>query len=938
MKPSFALNLSHEGIGLLHRTIRGWSVVGEVALDAPDLGGAMSFLRSTALGLETRGITTKLILPASQVLYTTVNAPGPGAAKRRAQIAAALEGQTPYAVSDLVFDWSGTGSSVQVAVVARETLDEAEHFATEHRFNPVSFVAIPDNGQFAGEPFFGPAPSAAVLLAGDKVERDQDPVRIVSRAAALRPEDMAVQAVVTPSAPESLPVAEVITEAVEPVPDDVTTVEAEAPAAAAAIAEAMPPAAPSEPPDAPQAVVPAAAMPAPVAAPPPEPEPARGPLQLRGGVTEPIVIDDEAPAEPVTEPAAPKGKREKPEAAPSAEDRPTPTFSTRRTAQALDATEPSTDRVAPRIGSPPPRDMTAPPTKAPAAKAPPMAAPTGGTAAAAVRAATMPDAVRAALAAQNARGTNGRTARRPTLAPTKPAAKPPAKAKPGQEPDLSRFLPRTLSRPDEAALTGEPGAIPLPPRPASEAEAMTVFGERRKNKDRRAPRYLGVVLTVLLLALLGAVALWSSLYLSQATPPKPAATETAATTPVAPAATTEPQPGATAAVPAPKVPDQPDTSANPQAVADVADKAMAVPDAASIGATGAGSDAPVADASTAAPAPMTLLTTPEVSVPSRPDAGGAIALASVDPRLSPATTAMLPGPGADSAPVIPALPPAAPASAGAPGNGVAALPGATVPTAPAAIAAIAPPAPLAPAIVASVAEAAPAAQAAAAGAGPVPEPPPGADPALAKFKPKPRPEALAAEAPATDATAADSGSPLAPASATVRPKPRPTTGAFAPDTTGSTSAPAPEISDLAVASSPRPADRPKGQDAVQASTSTGVAAALAAAGPATAAQPAAPSVDAEPEPVSSPMPSLPGNASVAKESTVNGALNLNRINLIGVFGTTSDRSALVRLPSGKVLRVQVGDTLDGGRIAAIGEDSLYYVKNGQNVQLKMPNG
>jgi type IV pilus biogenesis protein PilP len=86
------------------------------------------------------------------------------------------------------------------------------------------------------------------------------------------------------------------------------------------------------------------------------------------------------------------------------------------------------------------------------------------------------------------------------------------------------------------------------------------------------------------------------------------------------------------------------------------------------------------------------------------------------------------------------------------------------------------------------------------------------------------------------------------------------------------------------------------------------------------------------------MPSLPENASVATESTVNGALNLNRINLIGVFGTTSDRSALVRMPGGKVVRVQVGDTLDGGRIAAIGEDNLYYVKNGQNVQLRMPNG
>jgi hypothetical protein len=44
------------------------------------------------------------------------------------------------------------------------------------------------------------------------------------------------------------------------------------------------------------------------------------------------------------------------------------------------------------------------------------------------------------------------------------------------------------------------------------------------------------------------------------------------------------------------------------------------------------------------------------------------------------------------------------------------------------------------------------------------------------------------------------------------------------------------------------------------------------------------------------------------------------------------------MPGGKVVRVQVGDTLDGGRIAAIGEDNLYYVKNGQNVQLRMPNG
>jgi hypothetical protein len=188
MKPSFALNLSHEGIGLLHRTIRGWLLVGEVALDVPDLAEAMGYLRSTALGLEPRGITTKLILPASQVLYTTIDAPGPTASKRRAQIRAGLEGMTPYAVDDLVYDWAGTGNMVQVAVVARETLDEAESFATEHRFGPVSFVAIPEPGEFTSEPFFGVTKASIDLLGGDKVERDQDPVRIVGSAVLPRTE------------------------------------------------------------------------------------------------------------------------------------------------------------------------------------------------------------------------------------------------------------------------------------------------------------------------------------------------------------------------------------------------------------------------------------------------------------------------------------------------------------------------------------------------------------------------------------------------------------------------------------------------------------------------------------------------------------------------------------------------------------------------------
>ena len=184
MKPSFALNLTHGGIGLLHRTGSGWLSVGEVSLDAPDLAGELAALRRTALGLVPRGIISKIVIPATQVLYLSVDAPGPDAARRRAQITKALEGRTPYAAADLVFDWSGTGKTVRVAVVARETLNEAELFAEQHRFNPVSFVAIPASGEFAGEPFFGLTRSAAQYLPeGARLDRDQDPIRVLGIAA-----------------------------------------------------------------------------------------------------------------------------------------------------------------------------------------------------------------------------------------------------------------------------------------------------------------------------------------------------------------------------------------------------------------------------------------------------------------------------------------------------------------------------------------------------------------------------------------------------------------------------------------------------------------------------------------------------------------------------------------------------------------------------------
>ncbi|MDH5530505.1 MAG: hypothetical protein OEY05_10745, partial [Paracoccaceae bacterium] len=155
MKPGFALDLTHDDISLLHRTAQGWVEVGRANLSDPDLGSMLAMLRRTATGLAPNGFTTKLVLPESQILYLEVNAAGPDSTSRRKEILDALEGRTPYRSDELVFDWSGSGPSLQVAVVAKVTLEEAETFAETYRFNPVSFVTRPADGTFAGEPLFG---------------------------------------------------------------------------------------------------------------------------------------------------------------------------------------------------------------------------------------------------------------------------------------------------------------------------------------------------------------------------------------------------------------------------------------------------------------------------------------------------------------------------------------------------------------------------------------------------------------------------------------------------------------------------------------------------------------------------------------------------------------------------------------------------------------
>ncbi|MEN8874280.1 MAG: hypothetical protein ABF285_09435, partial [Pacificibacter sp.] len=175
MKPNFALRFHEDGITLLHRVSNGWNSVGDVSLEDPDLDAAIARLHSTATSLATAGVSTKLAIPNSQILYRQIPDPGKSASKRKKAIEAALAGATPYELNELVYDWHVTDGQIQIAVVARDTLREAEDFATQHRFNPLAFVATPEADSFEIEPFFGRTTCADRLIGkGTEVERDTD--------------------------------------------------------------------------------------------------------------------------------------------------------------------------------------------------------------------------------------------------------------------------------------------------------------------------------------------------------------------------------------------------------------------------------------------------------------------------------------------------------------------------------------------------------------------------------------------------------------------------------------------------------------------------------------------------------------------------------------------------------------------------------------------
>lgn len=800
MRPNFALNLSYDGIGLLLRAKGGWRRVGEVSLDDPELPEKLKFLRRTATEMSGGQFATKLVIPNSQILFRDVYAPGDSPGARRVAIRAALDGTTPYALDELIFDWSDAEDGMaKVAVVAAITLQEAETFAAEHRFNPVAFVAAPEPGDFTGEPWFGTTRLAKGLLSnGETVERDTDPIVVLGSASA---SDLALDA---EDELDGLPASIALDEA----PLGAESDQGRADSTVIAVS-----AGPDTPPDTPLRKI----------------EVHRKEASL-----------EVSPQTPHLESAV---------AAMS--------FSTRRATSKDD----QPDQTPARLGNMAPRIAIL-------ANPEPMADSDG-----------LP---KLGAATRNAEVTHLSVTAPETANDDRPARS-----------DASLGDPYSAENPTEnaAAQSHAPKAsatssIPKAPKPLEPvqvngaSEGKNVFGARNKAAVRKRPRYLGLVLTLALILALAAAAWLSELILGEDSvvmrmlrPSGPSNEVTASTLPEnAPIemAASQTEPVITTA--APSTPAVPALTVESSAATLTGTTAAALDPIAPIDPD---SDQ-IEDIYIASIDPV-VVSHDAVAVPEADQA-----LTDIEPAMmqspTPAGTAF----DLDERGLVRALPDGALTP-----DGVTVYAGkpAVVPS----------PRPE----TASVAR-------------------PEAASAVAALRPIARPDSLVEQ----NEKSRFGGRTLEQMAA-LRPVPRP---ASAQDSgTGAETPP----TKFAVVRSLTPASRP--------SDITGIVErAVAEAQRSEPAESVDNTVLAAASVAAPKLPPVPTRTNVATEATVKNAIDLGKINLIGVYGSSANRRALIRLSSGRYVKVQVGDKIDGGQVAAISASEVLYVKSGRKVTLEMP--
>ncbi len=89
--------------------------------------------------------------------------------------------------------------------------------------------------------------------------------------------------------------------------------------------------------------------------------------------------------------------------------------------------------------------------------------------------------------------------------------------------------------------------------------------------------------------------------------------------------------------------------------------------------------------------------------------------------------------------------------------------------------------------------------------------------------------------------------------------------------------------------------------------------------------------------VRSKPPSIPKRASIVGNSTLKNLIELNRTNLIGIFGKRTGRIALIRLSSGNTVKVKVGQKFGNGwRVISIDLDKIHITNGSRQETLRIP--
>ncbi|SDZ22241.1 hypothetical protein SAMN05444004_10817 [Jannaschia faecimaris] len=967
MTPQIALDLSLDGIAVLSRADGGvWWREGVVRLDAPDMAEGLTRLRARCAARVGEDFTSILIIPESQLLFTSLERDD---RDPKVTIRSLLRGRTPYEVEDLAFDYVQKGDRLQVAVVALETLMEAEEFAAGFGFRPVVIMGDTGDMTYPGRPHFGQTGIAAEFLEGANLLLDlEDEFEVIPAPA---PPEMAQEETPEPVEDPSVAEAPVATPSTE-------TTEKSVPVDALPEVKAEP--------AAPTPVTPTPVDAAPEAS---TPETFEDALAVAEALASPP---------PVSEP--------EPETAPPTETRPEPAmpaFSTRRRGQpplGSKPAEPSLTRIAPRLAAPitPEQPKTATPTATKASSA------------------TLADRAppEAAKAPEPA-----------SVAEAPELADPPADTKPTKP-----TVAASGTRPDAPAAPQTGKA--LEDIDAVALSLPGLAREKAVQPRRSGTARLGVYLTLSLLALMGVIAVWSVMMKGAPTKDGPASAalapaseETVAqfpratippadlpadqdvadllpstedsgdrtagsdlarpplpiTTPRVPAQDTserteperttvddviEPTPippnpddGQTAqtnAASAPEVPETVEIEGNFEGTPALTEGLLAQEtDDTVIASVEAerplGEPSPLPPATeqdeTPVAAPPATPSTDETETTSEP-------VVEPSPEAEASSSAEEPASEPDAT-VEPLVPPTEEGTVAPGGYTVIAGRPDVMPTrraddtTPADVETV--PTPEDDAARAELRRTRPAQRPGDA----IPQeaeatteaetPPPMASgftrEELTRTRPLQRPDSIT-DAAAREAEEAARAAVLAAAAqeraAVVEAAAAAAVASLASQATteSTTAGQVTSSSRLAISQSDRPRSRPRSVEREAARIVTSRRAQTSAA-PAAASTASVASEETVPTAQRSGQTIRSAGGSVARAATQRNAIRLREINLVGVYGRPNARRALVRLSNGRYVKVEVGDRLDRGRVTAIGDSQLVYQRSGRSVSLRLPN-